>query len=165
MLTFAIATQADIPVLAKILTAAYHYKLKHQDASWGSEQSDVFTEKEVAHQLTLGVTYLARLDSRPVATFMLQWEDPDVWGQQPPDAGYLHRLAVSADQHGQKLGQQLIEHAAQVVRANHRQFLRLDCIADNTDLCAYYEQRGFQLIETRQTLVNPHLSALYQRSV
>jgi GNAT superfamily N-acetyltransferase len=162
MITFSLATQAEIPVLAEILTAAYRYKLKHGDTSWGSSRSDIFTNKEVAQQLTMGITYLAYLEDRAVGTYLLQWDDREIWGEQPPNAGYLHRLAITKGQHGYNIGQQLITHAAGEVRAKQRRFLRLDCIAANGGLCTYYEKHGFQLVETRQTSANPHLSALYQ---
>jgi GNAT superfamily N-acetyltransferase len=155
------AAEADIPELVSILTQGVTYKLRHDDHSWGS---GVFTEHEVMTQLAKGDTYAARIGNEIVATFELAWEDERMWGPQPPDAGYIHRLAVKDGWHGHDLGGQIIEWSAREIKRRGRQFLRLDSDERNTKLCAYYERNGFK--QVGQKLIpdqKDYLANLYER--
>jgi ribosomal protein S18 acetylase RimI-like enzyme len=97
----------------------------------------------------------------------LQWGDSSIWGNQLPNAGYIHLLAIKNDLHGQGLGQQMIDWAATQVASHNRQFLRLNCSPDNLQLCNYYEQQGFAQIRLKKvpTKQNRYITALYERSV
>jgi GNAT superfamily N-acetyltransferase len=79
-----------------------------------------------------------------IATVTLQWSDEMVWGRQGADAGYVHRLVVRRDRAGAGLGAAILDWAGQQVQASGRDWLRLDCTADNLPLCAYYERLGFE---------------------
>jgi len=157
------ATASDIPVLVEILTEATSYKLHHKDHSWGSRP---FTPAEVGRNLSIGGTYKAVAGGEIVGTCELVWDDPEVWGKQPPVAGYLHRLAVKQGWHGRDMGAQIIAWAAAEVKSQNRRFLRLDCDSRNLKLRNYYEQQDFFLVEVK--LVSAHkkyLSSLYQLRV
>jgi ribosomal protein S18 acetylase RimI-like enzyme len=105
--------------------------------TWGSEFPDVVRD------LPAGLVHLARLEGRPVATFVLRWSDELVWGPDDGQAGYLHRLATHPDVAGRGIGAQLIMVAADLTRERGRSWLRLDCDRDNQSLRAYYEALGF----------------------
>jgi ribosomal protein S18 acetylase RimI-like enzyme len=109
----------------------------HRAGMWGSEFPDVIRD------LPAGLVYLARLEGRPVATFVLRWSDELVWGPDDGQAGYLHRLATHPDVAGRRIGAQLITAAADLTRERGRRWLRLDCDRDNQRLRAYYEALGF----------------------
>lgn len=133
--------EEDIPVLVEILTEAVQYKNQHGDKSWGDEP---YTKKELDGMLAKGGLYTVKDGDEIVATFTLQWEDKPVWGEQADEAGYLHRLAVKNDRHGQEIGTQLIDWAAKNATKKGKECLRLDCDAANSELCAYYERQGFK---------------------
>lgn len=100
-----------------------------------------------------------------MGTVTLQWEDPTFWGEQPPDAGYVHRLAVRRAFAGQGIGNRILGWAEDEVRAARRKFLRLDCAADNPRIRAYYEALGFRFISE---VLPPHLAfrcVLYEKNV
>jgi len=65
------------------------------------------------------------------------------WGNVPDDAGYLHRLAIRRVYAGMELGRQLLQWAEGKVASAGRDYLRLDCMAENQALRQYYEQAGF----------------------
>jgi GNAT superfamily N-acetyltransferase len=94
-----------------------------------------------------GEVYVAEADSDGdpviVAALTLQWSDELFWGDQPDDAGYVHRLVVRRDRAGTGLGAALIEWASERVRAEGRGCLRLDVSADNLPLGTFYERLGF----------------------
>lgn len=163
-LTITKATAADIPFIAAILTDAVRYKLDHHDTAWGSK---AFSDEEVRGMVMAGLTYIMHLDGEPVGTVRLQWEDKLYWGEQPPDAGYIHLLAVKAGMHGRELGGHIIEWAIAEVGKNNRRFLRLDCRPDNKKLREYYEKHGFRL-KRKQRIDNDesdvhYTAALYER--
>jgi GNAT superfamily N-acetyltransferase len=156
------ATNSDVPALVEILTLATHYKLHHNDHSWGARP---FTAAEVSRNLAQGGTYKVVTEGGEiVGTFELAWED-EVWGKQPAAAGYLHRLAVKEGWHHHGLGTQIINWAAVEVKRQNRQLLRLDCDARNAQLRAYYEENGFQLAKIKRVAGKTYDSALYQRKV
>ncbi len=101
-----------------------------------------FPRHIVAERLVTHEYYLAWNDDEAVGTFSLQSSDPDLWGERPDDALYLHGLAVRRDHAG--LGRQLLAWAERRVAAAGRRYLRLDCMAGNPALRAYYERVGYR---------------------
>ena len=83
--------------------------------------------------------------SRPIATFAIQWEDAQIWGERGRDgqAGYVHGLAVCRSVAGRGLGCELIEYATSIIHQRGRRLVRLDCMRDNAGLCDYYRRTGF----------------------
>jgi len=163
-LTINEATAGDIPFIVGILTEAIQYKLNHDDTAWGSR---AFSDEEVSGMVASGLTYIVYLEGKPVGTVRLQWKDKLFWGEQAPDAGYIHLLAVAPDMHGQGVGAKVIDWAVEQVAQNNRKFLRLDCRADNKELCDYYEKQGFVQKDTRRIdndVLGIHYTAvLYER--
>jgi len=108
-------------------------------ASWPAR----FERAEVAGGIGRGEVSVAVIDGTVIGTFALTWRDPTFWGEQPPDAGYVHRLAVHGDHARRGLGARLLDHAARLTRERGRARLRLDVPADNVALASYYERLGF----------------------
>jgi len=77
------------------------------------------------------------------ATLQLQDADPDVWGPDDGSALYLHRLCVARARAGAGLGARLLAWALGETAARGRARLRLDCVASNGFLRAYYTKAGF----------------------
>ena len=87
---------------------------------------------------------MVMVDGKPAATLALLWSDPAFWGQRPPDAVYLHELAVRRATPAAGSCDRRVEWAnAQAVAAG-REYLRLDCMSDNDVLRGYYEGLGFE---------------------
>jgi GNAT superfamily N-acetyltransferase len=122
-----------------------------------------FPHDEIEAAIGRGEVYLAELDGDAVATVTLLWDDPMYWGERPPDAAYVHKLAVRRACAGQRIGSAIVEWADATAVAAGREFLRLDCLRDNPGIRAYYEDLGF---EHRGDLVlgARHMS-IYERAV
>jgi GNAT superfamily N-acetyltransferase len=115
----------------------------------------------VARQLRRRECYLAWDGDQPVGTFSLQTSDRPMWGAQADDALYLHGLAVRRTHRG--LGRHLLAWAEQAAAAAGQSYLRLDCMAENPQLRAYYEQAGYR---HRGDVEGSGLSAsLYEKAV
>ncbi|MFE7190097.1 GNAT family N-acetyltransferase [Kitasatospora sp. NPDC057541] len=107
-----------------------------------------FEAARIAGALSRGETWLAVVGpgdepagrGRVAGTVTLDWADP-LWADAAGAAGYVHRLAVRRWAAG--LGGHVLDWAADAARARGAGFLRLDCVATNARLRAYYESRGF----------------------
>jgi hypothetical protein len=88
-----------------------------------------------------GETWLAVAGGTVRGTVTLDHADP-VWDEVPAaGALYVHRMAVRRTAAG--LGAVILDWAAGVAREQGRVALRLDCVASNGRLRAYYEAAGF----------------------
>ncbi len=135
------AGASDLPVALQILTQA---------AEWEASRGMVspwpvpFPEDRVRPSLERGELFLAEgADGQSIATVTLQWEDPPFWGERPPDAGYIHRLAVRREFGGRGAGYAILRWAEDQVRAKGRQWLRLDTLTARERLHEYYQDFGF----------------------
>ncbi len=130
----------DLSIVRDILDEAARRLLARGIKQWGV---GMFDPLELAFWIERGEMFLARRDPRGevVGTFALIPSDVLVWGERPDDAGYVHRLAARDNQPG--LGKAMLEWAANRTRQAGRAYLRLDCLASNTVLRAYYERLGF----------------------
>ena len=124
-----------------------------------------FPRDEVAGAIERGEVYLAEVDRSLVATITILSDDPVYWGKRPPDALYVHKLAVRRDHAGRGIGAGLVEWAAAQARAAGRSFLRLDCLRDDPGIRAYYERLGFEHRNDFGDEVRGLLLSLYERPV
>jgi protein-tyrosine phosphatase len=148
LLDVRLAGEEDLSAVLAILTDASGWERSHGiEDPWPFP----FPADRVAPGLSRREVFLAYSESEaPIATVSLSWEDPRFWGERPPDAGYVHRLAVRPDHLGRGIGRTLLEWASERIHDSGRQFLRLDCLARNDRLCRYYRDAGF---EARGTVV------------
>jgi GNAT superfamily N-acetyltransferase len=154
-----LATQEELPAIAALLDEATAY-----GATKGFDQWPVpFPQDELAHRVEHGELYAVDLDGELAATFTLVADDPFFWGERPPDALYIHKLAVRRSLAGRGIGAALLAWAEARVREAGRDFLRLDCIRDNPGIRTYYEALGFDF---RGEHDDPRFAvALYEKRV
>ena len=100
---------------------------------------------------------------KTVGTITLQWSDEKFWGDVPPDAGYIHKLAVTRSHAGQRLGLRMLEWAETKARAEGKRCLRLDCLASNKTIREYYEKGGY--VHVRDVLVPGWKASLYEKKL
>ena len=123
-----------------------------------------FPRRELAAAIDRGEVYVVEAeDGDAVATVTILADDPRYWGDRPPDAFYVHKLAVRRDQAGRGVGAAVVEWANAEAAEAGREFLRLDCLGDNPGIRDYYEGLGF---EHRGDLVlDGRNMSLYERAV
>jgi hypothetical protein len=99
--------------------------------------------------------WLAESAGRVVGAWELWWEDEDAWGRQPPTAGYVHRLMVDHGSVPSGTGQLLLRAAERRVAEAGRSLVRLDCLAGNTRLNAYYLEAGYRVVGRKEGKPQP----------
>lgn len=134
------ATLADLDVVIALYEDAAHWLVGRGIDQW---RPGDYTVAWARSNIERDEVYLAWRDGAPVGKFSLVWDDPEVWGEQPPNAGYVHGLATARSEAGRGLGVALLRYAARRVAEVGRPYLRLDCMASNQALRDYYARAGF----------------------
>lgn len=136
-----LATSADLDeVMALMTDVAAWLATKGYAGQW----PPVIPRDFIAASIAKDEVYLVFQGERVVGTVALQWSDPSIWGERPPDACYVHRLAIRREYAGAALGLAVLRWAAEFARSQGKRFLRLDCWAENPVLVQYYTQAGFR---------------------
>jgi len=142
--TIARATRADLDAVIALYDDAAAWLTSRGIQQW---RPGDYTVERARGNIERDEVYLARRKGRSVGKFTLVWDDPEVWGERAPDAGYVHGLAVARGEAGHGLGLALLGHAARRIAQVGRRYLRLDCLASNQALRDYYTKAGLTLIE------------------
>ena len=133
---FRIARPDQVADVLSVLDEAAAWLNERGFAQWPAR----FEPSWVTDAISRGETWLVEADGVIGATVTLDWSDP-LWADSEGSAAYLHRMAVRRQ--GAGLGPVILDWAADVARQRGCGALRLDCVASNGRLRAYYEAAGF----------------------
>ena len=150
---------ADVSVVAALLDEATVWVGERGYEQWPLP----YPRDEIAAAIERGEVYVAEMGDDVVATVTLLWDDARHWPDAPPDAAYVHKLAVSRACAGQRIGQAIVEWADRTASAAGRDYLRLDCIRKNPGIRAYYERLGFE--HRGDQIIHGRDLSLYERHV
>jgi ribosomal protein S18 acetylase RimI-like enzyme len=154
------ARPADLDAVVSMLEEAARWMVCQGIEGWTPEG---LSRERIAFLIESDEMYLAVLDGRPAGTFALQWSDRETWGDVPDDAGYVHGLAIRREFAGTGLGREMLGRAELMVSRSEREYLRLDCVADNEALNEYYRRAGFT--RGRSAVVRGLAVTLYEKRV
>jgi protein-tyrosine phosphatase len=122
-----------------------------------------FSRETFLEQISRGEVHVGLVDGKPAGTITLQWSDLVFWGEQQPDSGYVHKLAVRPVCAGQKIGLEMLKWAEAAAREVGKRFLRLNCLAADRKIRDYYERAGFLY---KGDIVRPKgVAALYEKAL
>ncbi|MFB6634008.1 GNAT family N-acetyltransferase [Streptomyces sp. NPDC056362] len=138
--TFRRADERDLGVLVELFDGVARWMVRGGIDQWkpGARGPGHFRAR-----IAEGEVWLAAHGGRTVGAYELWWEDPEVWGPQPPVAGYVHRLMTDREAAPAGAGRALLAHAEGRIAASGRTLARLDCEARNPVLGTYYEAAGY----------------------
>jgi GNAT superfamily N-acetyltransferase len=154
----------DTDASAEILEAAASAGAAEGRPSWspgsftGSQGPGI---SRLRSDLEIKGLYLVWVGDRPVATFSLLESDPLYWPAAADDALYLHRFAVR--RHAAGVGRQAVEWAVGEALRRGREYIRLDCLAENRGIRRYYERCGFAAVD--ETVIDEVRFSLYEMRV
>jgi protein-tyrosine phosphatase len=139
------ADEADVPVLVGLRDAAARWQIGRGIDQWkpGELGDDHFRAR-----LADGEVWLATLGpGGPVAgAWELWWADPAAWGTRPGAAGYVHRLMTDRGTAPPGTGLRMLAEAERRIADAGLDLCRLDCLADNAGLRAYYAAAGYTVV-------------------
>lgn len=118
----------------------------------------------VARRIVRGVIYLASLDGAPAGTITLEEDDREVWPEAAVgEALYVHGLAVARAFAGKEIGLAMLAWAERVAANEGKSYVRLDCMADNPALRAYYVRAGYT--DRGERALPRRIAARYEKRV
>lgn len=162
-LRFRAARTDELDAVEELLTGAAQWL-----ASRGIDQWQFPPHRDrILRALERGECFLVSRDSKPVGTIQVDdHADPEFWtaADQPGEALYVHRMAVSRAESGQKVGAVMLDWAAGLARKAGKPLLRLDAWKDNGGLHRYYLSNGFRLVRVVD-LPHRRSGALFEREV
>lgn len=135
------AEAADLATLVRLRDAAARWMPAR--GVTGQWRPGELGEDHFRRVMTHGEVWLAESGGRPVGAWELWWQDEAAWGPQPPVAGYVHRLAVDRATARPGTGRHLLRAAEHRATEAGRTLVRLDCLASNRRLTAYYTAEGY----------------------
>lgn len=95
--------------------------------------------------------YILRKDNEIVAGFELS-ERTSFWNDNNQNAFYIYKVVTKVGY--KNLGRYIFEICENFARKNNKQYLRLECKADNTKLNDMYEKYGFKFVREGQDYYN-----------
>ncbi|RLV04339.1 N-acetyltransferase [Streptomyces griseocarneus] len=138
------AAEADLATLVRLRDdAARWMPTRGITGQWQPGELD---EDHFRQVMTHGEVWLAEADGHIAGAWELWWEDEAAWGPQPPVAGYVHRLMVDRGTTARGTGRLLLTAAERRVAEVGRTHVRLDCLAGNARLNAYYRDAGYRVV-------------------
>ncbi|MGW3493522.1 GNAT family N-acetyltransferase [Streptomyces sp. NPDC001020] len=152
-LRFRLAVGADLLAVVRLRDDAARWMLAQGvTGQWRPGELGVDHFRRIMED---GEVWLAEAADRVAGAWELWWEDEEAWGPQPPTAGYVHRLMVDHDSVPPGAGRQLLRVAERRVAEAGRPLVRLDCLADNAPLNAYYLNAGYQVVGRKEGKPQP----------
>ncbi|MGX9888482.1 GNAT family N-acetyltransferase [Streptomyces sp. NPDC002276] len=146
-LTYRKAVEADAVTLVRLRDSAALWQLARGIDQWKpGEKDEAHFLRRVREDEGEGEVWLAYADGTLAGACELWWNDPAAWGPRPPDAGYVHRLMTTPHTAPPGTGRRLLARAESRITATGRPYARLDCLAANTRLRAYYESAGYAVV-------------------
>lgn len=143
------------------IRAAYEHGRSTQHEQ-GSIVWPEFSDAAILQEIEKKQLFRVSLDGVTVGVLSVADEDPAIWGPHERGAHlYLHRIARAAIYPGRGLMDAILTWAGHRCTALGRDGLRMDTWASNTTLIAFYQRRGFHLVEERRLGEDPRLPPHY----
>lgn len=164
MKTIRLAVPADQPAVLEILHGAACWLHERGYDQW-PEGSPSLSPGQIGAQIARGETYLVSEGRAPVATIAVSADgDPDFWteAELAEPAVYISKAAVVRRRAGAGIGDLTLRWVIDRAATQGARWGRLDAWRTNTDLHAYYQQRGWDYLRTVE-LAGRKSGALFQR--
>jgi GNAT superfamily N-acetyltransferase len=143
-----IASKDDSRVIIKMLKLIAQW-MKDNDINQWRFLLEGGDDEEIEQAIINQETYIVLKDKDIVGTFTLlsqqsEW-DGHIWGSDLSSKSlYLHRLAIIPTYMKKSIGKSILAWIQDNV--SDKEYLRLDCVTDNSKLNNFYMNNGFELI-------------------
>src|SRR2546425_2745299 len=134
------ARPEDIDLVLGILDEAASWIIERKLPSvWKPGE---FSRETFLDQISRGEVHIGLVDGKPVGTITLQWSDPVFWGEQEPESGYVHKLAVRPAYAGESIGLEMLKWAEAAAGEAGMRVLKVKSLAADTKIRDYLERAG-----------------------
>ncbi len=153
------STTKDIEVIFGLYDfASAHQQLKGVVVWPKFERSLVETELAENRQWKL------LIDGSIACVWATTFSDEEIWEERNKDASvYIHRIATNPDFRGHNFVGIITEWAKEYAKNNHKDFVRLDTLGNNTKLIEHYTNAGFTFLGIRHLTKTATLPLHYQQ--
>ncbi|MFF8556333.1 GNAT family N-acetyltransferase [Streptomyces sp. NPDC015501] len=152
-LRFRLASDTDLPAVVRLRDHAARWMLaRGVTGQWRPGELDAEHFRKIMES---GELWLAEKADAIVGAWELWWEDEDAWGPRSSSAGYVHRLMVDHAEVPPGTGRRLLRAAERRVAGTGRELVRLDCLAANARLNAYYLAVGYRAVGVKEGKPQP----------
>jgi ribosomal protein S18 acetylase RimI-like enzyme len=121
---------------------------------------------KLAKRFREGEVYKVLLDGTVAGMFVIQWDDT-FWHPEKNDgmACWVHTLGVDPASRGRGIGKRILSHIEGIAKGAGKKCVRLDCNADNTKLCGFYESQGFKAAGAKKWAEKDWNVRLYEKEL
>ena len=151
------ATVEDIAALQTLFREAVEWQEAKGVPTFAS-----FPDSFFAEEIRKGAVFVAEAGEEVIGTVSLYEADDFLWDHDSAPALYIHRLVSRRGVEGRGVGAALVEWSRRKAAAMGKEWLRVDCWADNEELCRFYDRQGFIRVRVKDTGDNQDLPAHYQ---
>ena len=134
------AVAGDAAAVVRLRDTAASWLLDRGIVQWQPGESD---PARLAARADANELFVVRDRGEVIAAVVIVPADPQVWGSRPGTAGYLHTLVIDRRRAGQGLGRRVLTLAEAHIAAAGATYARLDALAGNDALTAYYRTAGY----------------------
>lgn len=129
------------------------YGILHENAIWILSKGIIqwpldwleSIRPEIKAAIESELFYAVEVDNTLAAVIEIRSTPEDLWNNNQDEALYIHKLAIQRKYADRGLGRNILDLIKLKARQKNIEFLRLDCVAHNDKLRAYYESCGFNL--------------------
>ncbi|MEV0708841.1 GNAT family N-acetyltransferase [Nocardia aurea] len=159
------AFPADAAAIARLRDRLAQWMVDNGIAQWLPGE---YPTAMVRAETERGEWFVWRESGTLIAAVRLIWRDPEFWGDDDAEAGYIHGLMVAPEYRGRDLGGRILAFCAERTLAEGIVRQRLDTAANNEVLRKYYTAQGFT--EVREATLPPQFHGtdrvmLYEKSL
>lgn len=137
------STPDDITEIFRLYKLASEYqKTKKTVVIWPNFDRTLI-ETEIVEQRQFKLI----LDDNVACIWAVTFTDEAIWEERNSDAAiYIHRIATNSGFRGLNLVETVVTWAKEYAKENHKRFIRLDTLGNNTKLIAHYTKAGFKFL-------------------
>lgn len=136
------AQTSDVAAVSSVLAEAAEWLKSKGEAIW---QPQDYASENIFSDVASGMYFLAFQDNQAVGVVRFQLSDPTFWPElKEEDSAFVHRLAVRRHVARHGISTALLDFALAHAKSLGKTYLRLDCVANRTALCRFYEGYGFK---------------------
>ncbi len=153
-----VTTEEDLERFSRVLLEVAGWLEAKGQPMWAAEElaPGALLERYDPAEMRLGV-----LSGEPAAAMVVQESDEFFWPNVPEgESLFVHELAAARRLKGRGAAAAMLDWAKARASEQERAYLRLDCAADRSKLCRFYEAYGFRRVG--RGMVGPYDTAFYE---